>query len=64
MAFIAVSTISRTGINEIESENGQKTTEYAIWTGESKHRFDSILMEKDETNWILGELLDFLSQTQ
>ena len=58
------SEISRIGINEIESENGQKTTEYAIWTGEKKHRFDSILMEKDEMNWILGELLDFLSQVQ
>jgi serine/threonine protein kinase len=53
------SEITRIGINEIESENGSKTTEYAIWKGETKHRFDSILMEKDEMDWILRELLEF-----
>ncbi|WP_055075328.1 serine/threonine-protein kinase [Pseudanabaena sp. 'Roaring Creek'] len=55
------SEITRIGIEEIESENGQKSTQYAIWRGTSKHRFDSILIEKEETDWILGELLDFLS---
>jgi serine/threonine protein kinase len=56
------SEITRVGIDEIVSENGQKTTHYAIWRGSTKHRFDSILMEKEEMDWILGELLDFLSQ--
>ncbi|PZO44292.1 MAG: serine/threonine protein kinase [Pseudanabaena frigida] len=54
--------ITRIGIEEIVSDNGQKTNHYAIWRGETKHRFDSILMEKEEMDWILGELLDFLSQ--
>jgi hypothetical protein len=56
------SEITRIGIDEIISENDQKTTHYAIWRGEVKHRFDSILMEKEEMDWILGEILDFLSQ--
>ena len=56
------SEITRIGIDEIVSENGQKTIHYAIWRGNKKHRFDSILMEKEEMDWILGELLDFLSQ--
>jgi hypothetical protein len=55
------SEITRIGIEEIETENGQKSTHYAIWRGNTKHRFDSILMEKEEMDWILGELLDFLS---
>ncbi|WP_199288979.1 serine/threonine-protein kinase [Pseudanabaena sp. FACHB-1998] len=56
------SEITRIGLDEIVGENGQKTTHYAIWRGEVKHRFDSILMEKEEMDWILGEILDFLSQ--
>ncbi len=55
------SEITRIGIEEIETDNGQKSTHYAIWRGNTKHRFDSILMEKEEMDWILGELLDFLS---
>ncbi|MFZ4555287.1 MAG: serine/threonine protein kinase [Pseudanabaena sp.] len=54
------SEITRIGIEEVESENGSKSTHYAIWRGNTKHRFDSILMEKDEMDWILGELIDFL----
>lgn len=56
------SEITRIGIEEVVSENGQKNTHYAIWRGEIKHRFDSILMEKEEMDWILGEILDFISQ--
>lgn len=56
------SEITRIGIEEIVSENGQKNMHYAIWRGETKHRFDSILMEKEEMDWILGEILDFLGQ--
>jgi len=56
------SEITRIGMEEIVSEDGQKNTHYAIWRGETKHRFDSILMEKEEMDWILGEILDFLSQ--
>ncbi len=56
------SEITRIGIEEIVSEDGQKNTHYAIWRGEIKHRFDSILMEKEEMDWILGEILDFLGQ--
>jgi len=52
--------ITRIGIEEIASENNQQTTQYAIWRGENQHRFDSILMEKEEMDWILGEILDFL----
>ena len=55
------SEITRVGIEEIVSENGDKTIHYAIWRGNTKHRFDSILMEREEMDWILGELLDFLS---
>jgi hypothetical protein len=56
------SEITRIGIEEIVAEDGQKNTHYAIWRGEIKHRFDSILMEKEEMDWILGEILDFLGQ--
>jgi hypothetical protein len=56
------SEITRVEIEETISENGQKQIQYAIWRGEIKHRFDSILMEKEEMDWILGEVLDFLSQ--
>jgi serine/threonine protein kinase len=54
------SEITRIGIEEITADDGQKTKKYAIWRGETKHQFDSILMEKEEADWILGELLDFL----
>jgi hypothetical protein len=56
------SEITRIGIDEVVSETGEKTLQYVICRGTTKHRFDSILMEKEEMNWILGELLDFLSQ--
>ena len=56
------SEITRIGIEEITAEDGQKTKKYAIWRGATKHQFDSILMEKEEADWILGELLDFLGE--
>ncbi|MEI6428524.1 MAG: serine/threonine-protein kinase [Pseudanabaena sp. ELA607] len=32
---------------------------YGIWSGNKKYRFDSVLMEKPELEWILGELYYF-----
>jgi len=57
------SEITRIGIDEVGAEDGQKTKKYTIWRGTTKHQFDSILMEKEEADWILGELLDFLAET-
>ena len=56
------SEITRIGIVDTVSKNGQKSTHYSIWRGEKQHSFDSILMEKEEMDWILGEILSFLSQ--
>jgi len=56
------SEITRIGIVEAVADNGQKSTHYSIWRGEKQHNFDSILMKKEEMDWILGEILSFLSQ--
>ena len=56
------SEITHIGIVESVSGNGQKNTHYSIWIGEKQYSFDSILMEKEEMDWILGEILSFLSQ--